>query len=61
MVTALKKCDGVIDAKADCGKGLATVTFDPKKTSVETLVKEPLKGTKFAAAVVDDKDKPKSN
>lgn len=35
---ALKKVPGVIDAKADFDSKTATVTFDPDKTSVKTLI-----------------------
>lgn len=34
---ALKKVDGVIEAKASYDTKTATVTFDPSKTSVEQL------------------------
>lgn len=50
MVTAFKKVDGVTEAVADCKKGTAVVTFDPKKTSKDKLV-EALKGTKYTATL----------
>lgn len=36
---ALKKVDGVIDAKAEFSTKTATVTFDPAKTNVDALMK----------------------
>ena len=36
---ALKKVDGVTDAKAEFATKTATVTFDPAKTNVEELMK----------------------
>lgn len=36
---ALKKVSGVIEAKASFGTKTATVTFDPDKTNVESLIK----------------------
>lgn len=36
---ALKKVDGVVEAKADYDSKTATVTFDPAKTTVEELTK----------------------
>ena len=53
MVTAFKKVEGVTNATADCKKGIATVTYDPAKTNVETLVGA-LKGTKYTASKQDD-------
>jgi copper chaperone CopZ len=58
VVTAFKKIDGVSDVDADCGGGVVKVTFDPKKTNVDTLLKDGLKGTKYTASKVEeDKDK----
>ena len=53
MVTAFKKVEGVTDASADCKKGSATVTFDPAKTNVDTVLGA-LKGTKYTASKQDD-------
>ena len=36
---ALEKVPGVIEAKSDYDTKTATVTFDPKKTSIEALTK----------------------
>lgn len=36
---ALKKVDGVTDAKAEFSTKTATVTFDPTKTNAEALMK----------------------
>ena len=36
---ALKKVSGVIEAKSTFDNKTATVTFDPDKTNVETLIK----------------------
>lgn len=36
---ALKKVPGVIDATAEYDSKTATVTFDPTKTNIETLIK----------------------
>lgn len=36
---ALKKVPGVVEAKSDYDSKTATVTFDPQKTSIETLTK----------------------
>ena len=36
---ALEKVPGVIEAKSDYDTKTATVTFDPEKTSIETLTK----------------------
>ena len=57
VVTAYKKCAGVTDATVDFAKSTATVTYDPTKVKEETLVTEALKGTRFAASKIDDKDK----
>ena len=50
VVTAFKKIDGVLEVTANCGKGIATIKFDPKKTNVDQLVSEGLKGTKYTAS-----------
>lgn len=55
MVTAFKNCEGVLAVDVDCSKGIAKVTFDPKKTTVETLMKDALKGTKFSASKIEEK------
>jgi copper chaperone CopZ len=50
VVTAFKKAAGVSDATANCSKGEATVTYDPKLTNPTKLL-EALKGTKYTASL----------
>jgi copper chaperone CopZ len=50
VVTAFKRAPGVSDATADCHKGEAVVTYDPKVTTPEKLT-EALKGTKYTASL----------
>jgi len=59
VVTAFKKADGVSEATVDFAKATATVTFDPKKTNADTLTSTALKGTRYTAAKLDEKDKDK--
>ncbi|MCY3021757.1 MAG: heavy-metal-associated domain-containing protein [Planctomycetota bacterium] len=55
VVTAFKKCDGVTETAVDFAKSTATVTYDPKKTTEETLLTNGLKGTKYTAAKPEEK------
>jgi mercuric ion binding protein len=60
VVTAFKKAEGVSDAKVDFAEKTATITYDPAKTTPEKLT-EALKGTRYTAAKLDDKDKEKKD
>ena len=53
--TAVKKLDGVVDAKADYEKGLATVTYEKDKLTVEKIV-EAINKTSFKASMPEKKD-----
>jgi copper chaperone CopZ len=54
VVTAFKKAAGVTDASANCSKGEATVTYDPKLTDPTKLL-DALKGTKYTASIPEKK------
>ncbi len=56
MVTAFKKVDGVTEATTDLKSGTATVTYDPKKTKIETIIAG-LKDTEFVATLTAEQDK----
>ena len=52
---ALQKLDGVVDAKADYEKGLATVTYEKEKVSVKKIV-DAINSTSFKASLPKKKD-----
>ena len=51
----VKKLDGVVDAKADYEKGLATVTYENDKVSVKKIV-EAINTTSFKASLPEKQD-----
>lgn len=55
MVAAFKKVEGVTDAKVDFAKKLATVTFDPGKTTEEKVGKA-LEGSKYSCKKEEKKE-----
>ena len=53
--TALKKVEGVVDAKANYEKGQATVTYEKDKVTVEKIV-DAINTTSFKASMPEKKD-----
>jgi len=55
VVTAFKKCEGVVSATASKEEGQAKVVYDPAKTNPAALVKAFKKtgGPKYAASEID--------
>ncbi len=51
--TAVKKLDGVVAAKADYEQGLATITYEPEKVDVATIVQTINDKTSFKAKTKD--------
>ncbi len=52
--TAVNKLDGIVGAKADYKKGLATVTYEEDKLTVEKIV-EAINTTSFKATMPEKK------
>jgi len=57
--TALKNVDGVIEHSAEYPGDLATVTYDPSKTSPEAIIKV-IEKTGYKAEIIKETQKKKS-
>jgi len=59
LIIAYKKCEGVSGVTVDFAKSTATVAYDPKTANEKTLLTRVLKGTRFAASRIEERDKEK--